>query len=221
MLLKTEINLMKNIVSVLFMNTLISIAGMSVSHAQPIQCDAPVSSKILNQLCAPGLEDLRLQLNEKYLTAWLVTDAPTHLLNDTHALWFKRLQQCKNSSCLQQQLDLRLEDLNFYTSMNQSLTQHFLKYENGVIAAQPAYLQVHQLTRDRIKIEGLAYRNPNNRMETQAVSLLAYTTPEKKNEIVDNEHDCKYQMNFQKAMLIVQTTQKGCERFSGIYRLYD
>ncbi|HHP0792539.1 TPA: A1S_1983 family putative colistin resistance protein, partial [Acinetobacter baumannii] len=26
---------------------------------------------------------------------------------------------------------------------------------------------------------------------------------------------------FQKALLIVKTQQKGCERFTGIYRLYD
>jgi hypothetical protein len=51
--------------------------------------------------------------------------------------------------------------------------------------------------------------------------LLAYTTPEKKNQILDNEHDCKYVLNFQKAILSVTTTQKGCERFTGIYRLYD
>jgi hypothetical protein len=105
--------------------------------------------------------------------------------------------------------------------MNQSLTQHFIKYEHGKIAKQPIHLQIHQLSKDRIKVEGIAYRNPNNRKEAQTVSLLAYTTPEKKNEILDNEHDCKYTLNFQKAILSVSTQQKGCERFSGIYRLYD
>jgi len=50
---------------------------------------------------------------------------------------------------------------------------------------------------------------------------LAYTTTEKKDEIIDNEHDCKYQFNFNKAILSVKTKQKGCERFVGVYRVYD
>lgn len=31
----------------------------------------------------------------------------------------------------------------------------------------------------------------------------------------------KYQLNFEKAVLVIKTTQKGCERFTGVYRLYD
>ena len=82
-------------------------------------------------------------------------------------------------------------------------------------------LQFHQLDKDKLKIEGIAYRNPNNRLETQILSLLAYSTPEQKNQITDNEKKCQYQFDFQKALLIVKTDQKGCERFTGIYRLYD
>ncbi|MEW4939346.1 hypothetical protein ABKJ23_15660, partial [Acinetobacter baumannii] len=59
------------------------------------------------------------------------------------------------------------------------------------------------------------------RKETQTVSLMAYSSPEQKSEILDNEHNCKYKFDFQKALLIVKTQQKGCERFTGIYRLYD
>ncbi|OTG65128.1 A1S_1983 family putative colistin resistance protein [Acinetobacter silvestris] len=217
MLLKTEINLIKNIVKVLWLGYL----GMSAAYAQPIQCDQEKLSPSLKKLCHDDLKPLRHKFNEKYLTAFLITDAPTRLVEDTNTLWLNHIQQCKNIQCYKQQFDLRLEDLNFYSSMNQSLTQHFIKYENGKIAKQPVHVQVHQLTKERVKIEGIAYRNPNNRTETQTVSLLAYTTANKKNEITDNEHDCKYQLNFQKALLVIKTNQKGCERFVGTYRLYD
>ena len=53
------------------------------------------------------------------------------------------------------------------------------------------------------------------------MSLLAYSTPEKKNQIIDNEKKCQYQFDFQKALLVIKSDQKGCERFTGIYRLYD
>jgi len=173
------------------------------------------------KICSKTFSESRKQLNNKYLSAYLVTDAPLQLLQDTQKLWSKHTQQCKSNSCFQQQFDLRTDDLNFYASLKQTLTQHYLKFENGRLAAQPVHIQVHQLAKDKIKIEGIAYRNPNNRKETQTISLMAYSSPEQKNEILDNEHNCKYQFNFQKALLNVKTQQKGCERFSGIYRLYD
>lgn len=78
-------------------------------------------------------------------------------------MWLRQTQQCKTNSCIQQQFDVRGDDLNFYASLKQTLTQHYLKFENGHIASQPVHLQIHQLAKDKIKIEGLAYRNPNNR----------------------------------------------------------
>ena len=181
MLLNTETKLINKPLTALL---LLSIAGLSTAYAQPVQCNS--TSKLI---CADKLSPLRDQLNDKYLTAYLVTDAPLRLIDDTHRLWINRLQQCKSTGCVKAQFELRLEDLNFYTSMNQSLTQHFIKYENGKIAKSPVHLQIHQLSKDRIKIEGLAYRNPKNRTSSQTVSLLAYTTPNKKNE---NLEFCKF-----------------------------
>lgn len=217
MLSKNVSSPIKTIVSILF----ISLFASSLTQAQPLHCESNQHSKAYTQLCPATFKSVRTELNEKLLTTYLVTDAPLKLINDTHQMWLNQTKQCKGNECLKQQFNNRIEDLNFYTSMNQTLTQHYLKFENGQIAKQPVHLKVHQLTKDRIKIEGLAYRNPNNRVETQSVSLLAYTTPTQKHEILDNEHDCKYQLDFQKALLLVKTKQKGCERFTGTYRLYD
>lgn len=217
MLLKNVSNPIKTIVYLLFLG----LCGNSLTQAQPLRCDRADSTNDNSRLCVDTLKDLRQDLNEQLLTTYLVTDAPLRLIDDTHQIWLRQSQQCKNLECFKQQFNLRIEDLNVYTSMNQTLTQHYLKYENGQMASQAVHLKIHQLSKDRIKIEGLAYRNPNNRVETRAVPLLAYTTPQKKNEIIDNEHDCKYQLNFQKALLRVSSQQSGCERFVGTYRLYD
>lgn len=187
----------------------------------PFDCTNNKTSFVNKKICVKNYQEPRHELNNKFLVAYLVSDAPIKLLYDTHSLWFKRLQQCKTQNCIDQQFALREDDLNFYTSLNQSLTQHFLKFENGKIAKQPIHLEVHQLTKDKIKIEGIAYHNPNNRTDNQTTSFLAYTTTDKKDQIIDNENDCKYNFNFQKSILVVKTEQKGCERFSGIYRLYD
>ena len=72
-----------------------------------------------------------------------------------------------------------------------------------------------------IKVEGIAYRNPNNKLDKQTIPFLAYSTTETKTEIINNESDCKYEFNYTKAYLMVKTEQKNCDRFSGIYRLYD
>lgn len=217
MLLKNVSNPIKTIVSILFLG----LCGNSLAQVPSLRCDRMDSANDFSKLCVDTLKDLRQDLNDQLLTTYLVTDAPLRLIDDTHQVWLRQSQQCKNLECFKQQFNVRMEDLNIYTSMNQTLTQHYLKYENGQMAQQAVHLKIHQLSKDRIKVEGLAYRNPNNRVETRAIPLLAYTTPQKKNEIIDNEHDCKYQLNFQKALLQVSSQQSGCERFVGIYRLYD
>lgn len=214
--MNTDINLIKTL------STLFSIGCLccTFAHAEKIDCSDP-HSPFLKKICTENLSDVRTKLTNQYTTAFLISDAPIKLLADTHTLWFKRLQQCKNFACYQQQFELRIDDLNFYTSLNQSLTNHYLKFENGQIANQAVHLQIHQLTKNNIKIEGIAYRNPNNKSQTQTVPFLTYTSPDKKNEVIDNEHDCKYQLHFNKAILTVKTKQKDCERFTGVYRIYD
>ncbi|EOQ64207.1 hypothetical protein F935_00974 [Acinetobacter calcoaceticus ANC 3811] len=214
MLSNTDMNQLKRLSFAVTLSCLCS----SLVFAESTDCS---NSGAELKICSKTFSESRKELNNKYLSAYLVTDAPLQLLQDTQKLWSKHTQQCKSNTCIQQQFDLRNDDLNFYASLKQTLTQHYLKFENGHLAAQPVHIQVHQLAKDKIKIEGIAYRNPNNRKETQTISLMAYSSPEQKSEILDNEHNCKYQFNFQKALLNVKTQQKGCERFSGIYRLYD
>ena len=217
MLLKTDFMYINPMVPAFILACL----AMSSAYAESIPCNTAKNIAQSKILCAKALEKSRHSLNEKYLTAYLVTDAPIRLIEDTQQLWLNQIMQCKSQSCFQKQFELRLDDLNFYTSMNQSLTQHYVKYENGRMVEPAVQLQVHLLSKDRIKIEGIANRNPNNRAESQSVSLLAYTSPEKKNEITDNNQKCKYQMNFQNALLVMKTQQTGCGHFTGIYRLYD
>lgn len=217
MLLKTDINMLKIIGLMLGL-------GMISTGSSAITMDCNDDSKktaAMNKVCSASLAESREKLTDQYFTAFLITDAPVRLLQDSQQLWATRLQQCKTLDCFKQQFEWRLDDLNVYISLNQSLTQHYIKFEQGQIAKQPVHLKIHQLTKDRIKIEGLAYRNPNNRTEKQTVPFLAYTTPETKNQITDNENDCRYEFNYSKAILAVSSQQKGCERFTGIYRLYD
>lgn len=216
MLLNTDIKFLKTIAFFIGIGCMYT----NLSYAQEIDC-SKTDTAAIKTMCSSSFEQQRQKLKNQYLTAFLISDAPLRLLDDTHSVWLKRTQQCKSESCFKQQFELRTDDLNFYTSLNQSLTQHYLKFENGKLAQQPIHLQVHQLSKDSIKIEGIAYRNPNNKKETQTIPFLAYTTPEKKQNIVDNEHDCKYQFDYYKAILTVKTQQKGCERFIGVYRLYD
>lgn len=218
MRLKTDLNIVRISGLVLGLGCL----GTQTTFAQDPICTSN-SYNFINkqQICSEQLKSSREKLFEQYFTAYLVTDAPLRLLEDTQKLWLFRLEQCQKLSCFQQQIDSRLDDLNLFISLNQSLTQHYLKYENGKIARPAVHLKVHQLSKDRIKIEGTAYRSPKNRLETQVIPFLAYTTPEQKNEITNNENDCKYTFNYEKAILKVNSQQPSCERFVGVYRLYD
>lgn len=216
MLLKRKVNLSK------FLGYLISVGFLynSSASAQEFDCQHK-NNAALKAICSSAFKDQRQKLQIQSFTAKLVTDAPLRLLQDTHTLWFKRLKQCKSLTCYQQQMDNRIDQLNFFTSLNQSLTQHYLKYEHGQIASKPVHIQIHQLSKDNIKIEGIAYVNPNNKLEKQSISLLAYTTAEQKNQITDNEKGCHYRFDYSKAYLSIQSQEKGCETFVGLYRLYD
>lgn len=216
MLLKTELNLVKYIYPLLFISAFCSVT----THANVIDCQSKPNAQ-LKQLCHARFSESRQRLNDVSLTTLLITDAPLKLIKDSQTLWFNRLQQCKNYDCYQQQFEARIDQLNFFTSLNQTLTQHYLKFENGQIAKQPVHLQIHQLNKDNLKIEAIAYRNPNNASNKQSLSFLAYSNAAEKLQIQDNENDCKYDFKYQKSILVVSTEQQGCETFTGIYRLYD
>ena len=216
MLSKTDINLLKYLGSVFVLGCIYS----SSVFAQGLNCTNN-NDPALKAICSAKFSKELNLFKESTLTTNLVTDAPLRLIQDTEKLWLQQLKQCKSFNCYKQQFDSRIEQLNFYTSMNQSLTQHYLKYENGDISSAPVHLQIHQLNKDNIKVEGIAYHNPNNKLDKQTIPFLAYSTTETKTKIINNESDCKYEFNYTKAYLMVKTEQKNCDRFSGVYRLYD
>lgn len=216
MLLKTELNLVKYIYPLLCISTF----GSITAHANVIDCQSTPNG-LLKQLCHERFNEPRQRLNDLSLTTLLITDAPIKLIKDSETLWLNRLQQCKNYDCYQQQFETRIDQLNFFTSLNQTLTQHYLKFEQGKIAKHPIHLQIHQLSKDSLKIEAVAYRNPNNAANKQTLSFLAYSNLADKQQIHENENDCKYSFKYQKSILVISTEQKGCETFTGIYRLYD
>lgn len=192
------------------------------SHALDLQCNHTNSSNFIQRkVCQNDVQEMRQQLLDKLSTAYLISDAPQRLLTTTQQLWLKRLTQCKTSQCVEQQMDYRLTELNLYITLNQSLTQHYLKTSQGEPSKQLVYLQLHQLNKDRIKIEGIAYRNPNNSLQHQKILFNAYTPVEKKESIQNIEDDCRYEFKYYKAFLTIHSDQKKCERFNGLYRLYD
>ncbi len=188
------------------------------SHASlTIDCNRHQFKKI----CKPQLEEQKQQLENKGFIAYLISDAPTQLLLDTHQIWLNRLRQCQNFTCYQQQFDQRIEDLNYFISINQSMTQHYLKVENGQISKQPIYLKVHQLNKDNIKIEAIAYKNPNNQIKYQNKYFLGYTTSSDKISVLNNEDDCNYDFFYTKSYLKISSSFANCSDFVGLYRLYD
>ncbi|MEB3766307.1 A1S_1983 family putative colistin resistance protein [Acinetobacter sp. MD2] len=192
------------------------------SYAQKLVCPFKAKPRLL---CNAETLKQKQQLNQLLFNTYLSTNAPPRLIIDTQILWQKRIQQCKNKRCIQQQFETRSDDLNSYSSLNQNLTQHFIQYKNGQTADPQVHLQIHQLDQNRIKIEGIAYRNPNNHRNKQSVAFLAYQNQDQKNQVTNNETACQYGFNFQKAILTIRLIKnqphQSCDRFVGNYRLYD
>lgn len=203
---------------------LLNVLGSAHSYAyQPLCSQQSHHSK--PSYCKNQYKTQIDQINKLYFTSNIITNAPLRLLQDTQEMWHMRLHQCKNKNCLEQQFDLRSEDLNSYSALNQSLTQHFIKYHHGQIAQPQTYLQIHQLDQDKIKIEGWMYRNPNASLEKLSFAFLAYLNNADKTKVTNNETACQYQFNYQKTLLVVTSTnhiaKQNCQRFAGVYRLYD
>ena len=110
MLVNTDINLTK-ILSALFS---VGCLCSPMVYAEKIDCSSS-NGMTLKKICGKNFNETREKLNTDYKTALLISDAPIRLLEDTHSLWFKRLQQCKSINCYEQQFELRRDDLKFYT----------------------------------------------------------------------------------------------------------
>ena len=203
---------------------LLNVLACSQSYAYQFLCETQ-AQHARPHYCKKQYNAEVAQLNQLYFSSNLVTNAPLRLLQDTQKMWRTRLNECKNKTCFSQQFDIRGEDLNAYSSLNQSLTQHFIQYRHGKIAQPHTYLQIHQLDQNKIKIEGWVYRNPNANAEKLTFAFLAYINNADKTQVTNNETTCQYKFDYQKALLHVSSTnhvaQKNCQRFAGVYRLYD
>ena len=57
---------------------------------------------------------------------------PLQLLQDTQKLWSKHTQQCKSNTCIQQQFDLRTDDLNFMLHLSKRLPSIILSLKMDI-----------------------------------------------------------------------------------------
>ena len=84
----------------------------SAAHADRIiACHHDQLSAGIKKICSTHFDQQRNELNNKTLSAYLISDAPMQLLQDTQQLWLQRLTECKNKNCVEQQFELRFFDL--------------------------------------------------------------------------------------------------------------
>ncbi|SDB82990.1 hypothetical protein SAMN05421749_101151 [Acinetobacter marinus] len=184
---------------------------------------AKSESKLLRKYVChnESLQQKNDEMKAQYLQAQLMSNAPLKLLTLSQQQWEGFVNKCKNKSCVAQQYDQRIADLVYLTSMNQSLTQHFVRYIDGQVDPQSTMLQLQQLDRNRIKIEATQYRNPNNQDATRYAHLRSYTTADALQEITDLDSRCQYKIERQFSILKLTSDQDNCKRFAGTYKLYD
>lgn len=161
------------------------------------------------------------EIKAQYLQAQLMSNAPLKLLLLTQQQWENFVSKCKNKTCIAQQYERRIDELVYLTSMNQSLTQHFVRYVDGKVDPQSTSLQIQQLDRNRIKIEATQFRNPNNSDTARYAHLRSYTTADALQEISDLDSRCQYKIERQFSILKLESDEENCKRFTGIYKLYD
>lgn len=194
----------------------------NTAHALLPDCEKNQSASFGKLVCQnQDLQKLNLEIQEKYLSAQLMSNAPLTLLRQSQQDWRKYVALCKNQRCLKEQFEKRLDDLTFIINMNQSLTQHFIRYAPKQPKQQMVTLQIQQLDKNKIKIEASQYRNPNNSEHQRIAYLRSYTSTQLQNQITDLETKCTYTLQRSGHLLNFRTQDPKCERFVGIYKLYD
>ncbi|TXJ08306.1 MAG: hypothetical protein E6Q25_05915 [Acinetobacter sp.] len=198
------------------------ILGQQNSFAEMVDCTQNNRDFFHKTVCQnTELHQMSRGIQEKYLNTQLMSNAPLLLLQVAQQGWENYVRQCTSKHCIKTQFEQRMDELTFLTSMNQSLTQHYMRFKNAKIDRQTTHLQLQQLDKNRIKIEGLQYRNPNHQDRNRIAYLRAYTSPQDINEITDLESKCIYQLKRSALTVQLQSKNKHCQRFDGIYRLYD
>lgn len=194
----------------------------AAAHAQLPNCEKKHQQTFEKTICKNNdLKSLNNQIKEKYLSAQLMSNASLALLSLAQEDWLKYVRACKSRQCIQQQFEQRIDDLTFIINMNQSLTQHFVRYDPKQKNQQMVTLQLQQLDKNKIKIEAMQYRNPNNSEHQRVAYLRSYTSPDLAQPIVDLETKCNYSINRFGHVLEFKTEDQQCKRFVGIYKLYD
>lgn len=167
------------------------------------------------------LEEKNSLIKEHYLNAQLMSNAPLQLLNTLQSAWISYARQCKTTQCIKQQFEQRSDDLVFLTTVNQSLSQHYIRVKKAALAQPFTHIQLQQLDKNRIKIEGIQYHSPNMAESKQVTYLRAYTSPDHVHQITDLESKCIYRIKRHRLSLELESDNKSCQQFVGIYRIYD
>lgn len=167
----------------------------------------------------PALLDMHQQLQQTYLNAQLMSNAPLQLVTLTQQGWQRFVQRCRSDRCIRRQYQQRIDELNRFTRLNQRLTQHYVRL-NGQRIFQPfTHLQVQQLAQNRIKIEGTRYADPNRSIGVEA--LRAYGAPDQLQQLTDLEHRCQFGIKRFEQGLQLSSRERRCQAFVGLYRLVD
>lgn len=164
--------------------------------------------------CSSSYTQQRQAIEQQFNDTQLTTNASSYLLKNTQNLWLNQVFLCKKKSCINKLIDIRHEELLNYSTLNQTLTQHFFKYTQGVLSEPVTAIEIHQLDQKRLKIEGLI-KGKNNQL------LTAYTDSNTQIHLINTENNCAYHFNVQKSLLQVSSVDHKCQPFVGIYRLYD
>lgn len=232
--MKAQILSAKNVIKYVGTNiaTVFVIAGLTnMAHAnsQSIlpDCDQEFHQKIASKrlyrhVCQDEqLKEHNEEIKAQYLQAQLMSNAPLKLLLLSQQQWESFVNKCKTKACIAQQYEQRIDELVYLTSMNQSLTQHFVRYVDGKVDPQSTSLQIQQLDRNRIKIEATQFRNPNNSDAARYAHLRSYTTADALQEISDLDSRCQYKIERKFSILKLESNEEICKRFAGTYKLYD
>ncbi len=170
----------------------------------------------------PKLTALDNDLSVQVEAAFQVNKVPQKLLEFSHDEWLMRRNKCKNTACIEDAYQSRLDDIKQYNATNQSFVKYYLRKDlDNLDSNALAILEVHKLDEKRIRIIAKTYLIDKTDNKSQVIAFSGYSNQAKRMLVKDLDSKCHLKIRMSKQQLEVRQASNSCGnkqlRFSGHY----
>lgn len=203
----------------------INMAGLPLAFAQilPLDCENARNFVEKTTCSHPRLTELDSKLFAELEQAAQQTRVPVQILELTQQSWIKARNQCKNTACIEQAYQKRLQEIKNLNTTDQEFVQYFIRIKDQQPDPSLAWLQLQTLEGKRIRVLAQTFWSSKDNKYNQATDFSGYANQAKKITVKDLDSGCILKLSQHQQQWRVWQASPLCGnrnlRFSGLYTL--